>query len=44
MPIINQTASITGISTNVGLFVWMLIAGGIIIFIVWAATQLKKSG
>lgn len=42
MGIINQTASIANISNEVGLFVWMLIAGGIIIFIVWVISQLNK--
>jgi hypothetical protein len=42
MPIINQTASITNVSGNFGLVVMMLVAGGVIVVIVWFATQLRR--
>lgn len=43
MPIINQTASISGISSNLDLFVVMMIMGGILIFIVWIFSQMGKN-
>jgi len=42
MPIINQTASVTGISSNFGVVVGMIAAGLVLIFIIWIFTQLNK--
>ena len=43
MSVINQTASISGITSNFGLFITFMCIGIIIIFIVWIYSQINKS-
>lgn len=42
MPIINQTASLSGVSNSFGLFIGMISVGVIIIALIWILSQFRR--